>query len=517
MNANPSFVMRRRRYVGHGLQVCCVEGRNRRAYMEDRFGCAVDADGSDVTVVGVFDGHGGSACASLAVSEMTRALHAVSTCATARTLHGAVLNVDEAILREAAVGRSGSTCCCVMMYPPDGEGNRDCWLVNVGDSRCYVAFGKGGAVRRISKDHKPTDDCETRRVLSAGGIVRAGRIWGSPGEPTCGLNLSRSLGDTLDKDRSMPPECRRVSCEPQIHRFTLGPDDTLFMLSDGMYEYDLLNDLVRDMRMVHARGSTAAFSTLSASVRRQLHRADDNVTLAAVFPLPVEAKRAEPSCHVLIPSMVEGTTTRWGTVSSPDPEAVAADCALFGIPFAIMQSMESFEQSCPWPDEDAAIAKWYNRDNHLRLSEGSVDLHEAAFHAGRSEDCTDIVAAAADADGGASKLMEPDMWGNTPLHYAALRLRQLDVLPDDVVSESISGAAKCVNQLGYTPSAYDTTLACASFVLGAAMVPAISSRPPLLVDVDDGPAVYSFRKFIEDATPFALPFPTGLPFLGRLV
>ena len=439
------MVMRRRTYVGHGLQATCVEARNRRPYHEDRFGCALDVDGTDVSVIGVFDGHGGAACAEKAVSVALKALHSVALCAGARTIHGAVLSTDEDLLKDKGVGRSGCTMCAVMIYPADKEGNRDCWLINVGDSRCYVALHDGGAVRKISEDHKPTDDKETRRVLAAGGTVMGGRIWGSPGEPTCGLNLSRSLGDAPDKDRSMPPECRRVSCEPQIRRLTLGRRDTLFLMSDGMYEMDLLNDLARDMRAIHARGFVNAASSIGASVQRQLRRADDNLTMAAVFPLdPSATAEISPKCDLLLPSVLDPL---WS------PEHVAHDCQMYNVPFTISLTslepgMEFYDVEAPWPEHDEAIVGWRNADNYLKVSEGDMGLHDQSFHASSPDDLarlewTDL----------------PDIWGNTPMHYAALRLRQQDISPDDRLKAAIVETT-ALNRLGYAPSAYDTALAC---------------------------------------------------------
>lgn len=61
------------------------------------------------------------------------------------------------------------------------------YVANAGDSRCVVSIN--GKAHDMSKDHKPEDELEAKRIDSAGGkITGDGRING-------GLNLSRALGN----------------------------------------------------------------------------------------------------------------------------------------------------------------------------------------------------------------------------------------------------------------------------------------------------------------------------------
>lgn len=60
------------------------------------------------------------------------------------------------------------------------------YVANAGDSRAYIYSGK--KVVELSKDHKPDDELERKRIEGAGGFVLEGRVNGN-------LNLSRAIGD----------------------------------------------------------------------------------------------------------------------------------------------------------------------------------------------------------------------------------------------------------------------------------------------------------------------------------
>lgn len=64
------------------------------------------------------------------------------------------------------------------------------YVANVGDSRCIIAEN-GKTALDMSKDHRPNDTPEMRRIIAAGGIVINDRINGD-------LNMSRSLGIPID-------------------------------------------------------------------------------------------------------------------------------------------------------------------------------------------------------------------------------------------------------------------------------------------------------------------------------
>ena len=62
----------------------------------------------------------------------------------------------------------------------------------------------------MSKDHKPDDEAEIKRITEAGGFVSEGRV-------NANLNLSRALGDLeYKKDKSRPVDKQLIIANPDI-------------------------------------------------------------------------------------------------------------------------------------------------------------------------------------------------------------------------------------------------------------------------------------------------------------
>merc|ERR1712070_1169838 len=89
-----------------------------------------------------------------------------------------------------------------------------------GDSRALL-LGDSGA-RRVSRDHRPNDAAETRRVEAEGGRVKNGRVMGE-------LAVSRSLGDHRLKSKG-------VSCMPDVSTSTVAAGHALIIASDGLWD-----------------------------------------------------------------------------------------------------------------------------------------------------------------------------------------------------------------------------------------------------------------------------------------
>jgi protein phosphatase PTC2/3 len=59
--------------------------------------------------------------------------------------------------------RSGSCAICVLIV---GE---ICYVANVGDSRAVLSSNGGQQITALSRDHKPSDLDEYKRIVSHGG------------------------------------------------------------------------------------------------------------------------------------------------------------------------------------------------------------------------------------------------------------------------------------------------------------------------------------------------------------
>jgi len=104
------------------------------------------------------------------------------------------------------------------------------WVANAGDSRCVVS--RGGKALDMSKDHKPEEEVEAKRIVQAGGKVTAdGRVNG-------GLNLSRALGDhSYKQNQSLTPEEQMITPVPDVEHIILDPqtDNFIVLACDGIW------------------------------------------------------------------------------------------------------------------------------------------------------------------------------------------------------------------------------------------------------------------------------------------
>lgn len=64
---------------------------------------------------------------------------------------------------EGVIDKSGS-CAIVVLIVEDM-----CYVANVGDSRALMSGDGGKRIFPLSRDHKPNDDLERKRIVEAGG------------------------------------------------------------------------------------------------------------------------------------------------------------------------------------------------------------------------------------------------------------------------------------------------------------------------------------------------------------
>lgn len=139
---------------------------------------------------------------------------------------------------------------------------------NVGDSRVMLVFKKGNKYycRRLTWDHKPTEDIEHKRIESEGGRVVRVDIWRLNGV----LAMSRAIGDA-----SVGPG---LSYEPSISWIDLSEyKDEKFILtcSDGIV--DLMDEI--DIADIFNQG--IPINTVADAIRKEgyLCGSTDNMTL----------------------------------------------------------------------------------------------------------------------------------------------------------------------------------------------------------------------------------------------
>lgn len=132
---------------------------------------------------------------------------------------------------------SGSTAVVVLITPTHMV------CANAGDSRCVL--GSGNRLVTMSRDHKPYNLEERRRIERAGGTVRFNRIQGT-------LAVSRGLGDFQFKSTlGLKLEDQMVICTPEIivHK-RKADDEVLILASDGVWDVMSSDDVLKLARPI---------------------------------------------------------------------------------------------------------------------------------------------------------------------------------------------------------------------------------------------------------------------------
>ena len=174
-----------------------------RRSMEDAHIMALDII-PGVSVMGVFDGHGGQEVALYVewhfVDELKKT-DAFKKSNYKQALIDTFLTIDKNVVSDAgkkelqkisqkngSSGASGNdlpfqagcTACVALLT------QTEIYVANAGDTRCVIA--SKGTAKDLSIDHKPDMAAEKRRVERGGGFVEEGRVNGI-------IAISRALGD----------------------------------------------------------------------------------------------------------------------------------------------------------------------------------------------------------------------------------------------------------------------------------------------------------------------------------
>ena len=132
---------------------------------------------------------------------------------------------------------SGTTCSSLIYCPTK------IISANLGDSRCVVGKfdGKNWKAKNLTRDHKPTEEDEKKRIIEKGGRIESykdedgefvgpERVW-LKNEDVPGLAMSRSFGDDVAHSIG-------VISQPEIFEYNFVNEDKFILLaSDGIWEF----------------------------------------------------------------------------------------------------------------------------------------------------------------------------------------------------------------------------------------------------------------------------------------
>ena len=167
----------------------------------------------------VYDGHGGRE----AVDYCEMRLHEqvaleMKTSSPLDALQTAFQKIDSQLGMYGAWNH-GTTATVVLVQAT--KAGRSLHIAHVGDSRA-VLIENIGCCRSLTKDHRPTDPDEAKRVTKGGGIVSGGRVGGD-------LAISRSLGDHRLKGKGL-------SCTPDLSTVSVASGHALIVATDGLWD-----------------------------------------------------------------------------------------------------------------------------------------------------------------------------------------------------------------------------------------------------------------------------------------
>ena len=181
-----------------------------------------------------------------------------------RNLKESIKKADNDLLKSKHLydtEKSGSTLCLSLLS------NKNLICANVGDSRailCSCNDKNEWKVSQLTKDHKPMDKEEYRRIINAGGNVsrminmekndeEVGpyRVWGKTQDKGPGLAMSRSIGDGMAKKLG-------VLGEPDIYEYNLNENDKFVICAtDGVWEYLTNEDVMNIVKEAYINGDKA--------------------------------------------------------------------------------------------------------------------------------------------------------------------------------------------------------------------------------------------------------------------
>ena len=189
--------------------------------------------------IGICDGHGiqGHLISEYVSNNLANYFKDISD----DSIKNAYLKIHDTLLHEKNKidsSLSGTTCTSIII----SQNKIIC--SNVGDSRAILARYENGIYNSInlSRDHKPTETDEMKRILLEGGRIKQfydpkikeyigpERIWLKNSEIP-GLAMSRSIGDSIAHNVG-------VISEPEIKKVNfIGTEKFIVIASDGIWEY----------------------------------------------------------------------------------------------------------------------------------------------------------------------------------------------------------------------------------------------------------------------------------------
>lgn len=283
------------RQTTNKFQVAVAEMNGWRNSMEDAH--VIDMR-DEYGVFGVFDGHGGEACSAFVAKRMHEELEKNGCPADDAAAKKLFLDIDKEFLDSEQQSGSTATMCVVRKPRAAGEKHK-LHVINAGDSRVLLGRRDGtivdgnGTDQGLTKDHKPDDPEERKRIERCGGRVEHAE--GNCARVNGNLAVSRGFGDKEEKKTGGPdPEDRPVTADPEMGHFECDEADFLLLVCDGVSEGNFPNpevvrlvaDMLRDGKDIGAAAEAVCHKAVETDSK-------DNITCMIVLLSGAETPAAK--------------------------------------------------------------------------------------------------------------------------------------------------------------------------------------------------------------------------------
>lgn len=238
----------------------------------------------------VFDGHGGGGVSTylrqklydLIQSHMRQSNNQSSLEKTVSSIRKAFEQIDQEVLETDKLQYQGSTAVAVYLHHDETTGQQTLISANVGDSRAILS--KSGVAIDLTRDHKPDDLLERRRITDMGEEIEWDDYSGV--FRVRNLSLSRAIGDRFAKPvvsgeveiKLFPLEEELINERGAIGNSMNGSNDFVLLASDGLWDVMTSQDCVD---LVHKRLSPSSAQLRNMSpieVQRQMHTRRKNMS-----------------------------------------------------------------------------------------------------------------------------------------------------------------------------------------------------------------------------------------------
>jgi len=240
-------------------------------------------------IFGVLDGHGGEACSAFAARRLTEEFVKGGRPESEEVIKKLMFQIDQEFLDSGKP--SGSTCTmCIVEKPTAAGGKHKLQAINAGDSRVLlgrrdgtIVGVEGGTDQGLTRDHKPEDPEEKKRIERCGGRVEIAE--GGVARVNGNLSVCRGFGDADEKKSGGPgPEDRPVTVDPEFTYIDADEADFVLLVCDGVSEGNFPNPEVVKLAAEVLRKDNDPVAAANAVIHKAVEMdSKDNVTCMVVL------------------------------------------------------------------------------------------------------------------------------------------------------------------------------------------------------------------------------------------